>query len=152
MWCAISNNIYMDSKFEFWLNMQLLTKMPLFTKFWFDILPILLFTIFGKKQMHPFFNIKFVAGKYLVFFFLENLLSNTRLEGRSSEEIRVHAVQTGPPFLKILNLLSLTLLSFYSCMYSSLFWFCFSAILDRHEWYWRRRPVRVYWWYRGGLR
>ena len=66
--------------------------------------------------MHPFFPIKFVAGKYLVFFFfffLENLLSNTRLEGRSSEEIRVHVVQTGPPFLKILNLLSLTLLSFY---------------------------------------
>ena len=49
--------------------MQLLTKIPLFTKFRFDILPILLFTIFGKKQNTPFFSIKFVVGKYLVFFF-----------------------------------------------------------------------------------
>ena len=114
--------------------------------------PNIAFYYIWKETVHPFFSIKFVVGKYLVFFFpQENLLSNTHLEGRPSEEIRVHAVQTGPPFLKILNLLSLSLLSFYSCMYSSLFWFCFSGNMDRHEWYWRRKHVQVYGWYTGGL-
>ena len=172
MWCAICNNIYMDLRLEFWLNMQLLTKMPFFYKNCLWYTPNFAFYNIWKEIEHPFFPIKFEAGKYLVFFvlfcffcfvlllffflffvlFLENLLLDTRLEGRSSEEIRVHAVQTGLPFLKILNLLSLSSLSFYSCTtYSSLFWFCFSD-MDRHAWSWRRRPVHVFGWYSGGFR